>query len=196
MSMILLASRSPQRRGLLRSIGVEHRVVASGYPEDDLPGLRPHDVVLEHARAKARDVAARSGIPAGGAVLGADTAVVIDDEVLGKPEGRAHADHMLSRLSGVTHTVLTAICLVDAAGEESVVDAADVTFRTLTAAHREWYLDRGEWQGRAGGYAIQGSGAGFVRAIQGDQTTIIGLPVATLIDLLERRGLAPWRLSG
>lgn len=193
--MILLASRSPQRRGLLRAIGVEHRVVASEYPEDDLPGMRPRDVVLEHARAKARDVAARSGIPAGGAILGADTAVVIDGEVLGKPVDRADADRMLSRLSGATHTVLTAICLLDQAGEESVVEAADVTFRELASAQRAWYLDRGEWQGRAGGYAIQGSGAGFVRTIQGDQTTIIGLPIAALIDLLERRGLTPWRLS-
>lgn len=76
------------------------------------------------------------------------------------------------------------------------MDAAEVTFRTVGVGHRQWYLDRGEWQGRAGGYAIQGSGAGFVRAIQGDQTTIIGLPVAALIDLLERRGLTPWRSTG
>ena len=170
--------------------------MASDYPEDDLPGLRPHDVVLEHARAKARDVAARSGIPEGGAILGADTAVVIDGDVLGKPVDRADADRMLERLSGATHTVLTAICLLDGAGEETLVDAADVTFRTVGAGQRQWYLDRGEWQGRAGGYAIQGSGAGFVRAIQGDQTTIIGLPVAALIDLLERRGLTPWRSTG
>lgn len=190
--MIVLASRSPQRRALLRSIGLEHTVVASRYPEDPIPDATPHDLVLAHACAKARDVAGRSGVPDPGVVLGADTAVVIGGDVLGKPADRAEAAAMLERLSGRTHTVLTAVCLIDTVGVESFVDRTDVTFREISALHLDWYLNRGEWQGRAGAYAIQGSGAALVSRVSGDQTTVIGLPLAALVDALERRGLTPW----
>jgi septum formation protein len=190
--VIILASRSPQRRGLLSALGVDHRVVVSDYGEPDIPGASPGELVLAHARGKARDVAARAGVPAGGAVLGSDTAVVIDGEVLGKPADRAEARRMLSRLSGRTHAVMTAVCLIDGRGEGAFVDRAEVTFRDLSGGQLDWYLDLGEWRGRAGGYAIQGAGTGLVRRIDGDHTTVVGLPVAELASELERRGLAPW----
>lgn len=193
--MIVLASRSPQRRSLLRSLGVEHRVVASGYPEDVVPdGMSdPAEIVAHHAAMKAEDVVGRAGVPSGGAVLASDTAVVSGSRILGKPRDRDEARTMLDRLSGRTHRVVTAIHLVTAEGtSRAVVDGTDVTFRIVPASLRDWYLDRGEWQGRAGAYAIQGSGAALVERVDGDVTTVIGLPVAALCRVLEESGLAPW----
>lgn len=190
--MILLASRSPQRRALLNSIGVEHRVVASAYPEDDLPGLTPSQLVAAHARAKADDVAERIQLPIGGAVLAADTAVVLGEVVLGKPTDLDDAARMLRSLSGRTHTVLTAVHLRSEAGVQERVEATDVTFRPISAALLEWYLGRGEWHGRAGAYAVQGSGAALVTQIAGDFTTVVGLPLGALAEMLDAVGLAPW----
>ena len=191
--LILLASRSPQRRALLTAAGIAHRVVASRYSEDDIAGLAPPEIVAQHAAAKARDVAERSGIPDGGAVLGADTAVVRGEWVLGKPADRAEARQMLGALSGQRHTVATAVCLVTAAGEHRFVEEALVWFRPFGDDHLEWYLEQGEWHGRAGAYAIQGSGASLVERIEGDFNTVVGLPVARLITLLQAVGLAPWQ---
>jgi len=168
-------------------------VVTSRYGEDDIAGLQPSQLVAEHAAAKARDVAERSGIPEGGAVLGADTAVVLGERVLGKPASRAEAREMLVALSGRSHTVVTAVCLVTAAGEHACVDEAHVWFRPFGDDHLDWYLAQGEWQSRAGAYAIQGSGASLVERIDGDFSTVVGLPVARLVTLLETVGLAPWQ---
>lgn len=150
-------------------------------------------MVAEHAAAKARDVAERSGVPEDGAVLGADTAVVLDDRVLGKPADRAEAREMLMALSGRKHTVATGVCLVTAAGHHAFVDQTDVRFRPFGVEQLDWYLERGEWQGRAGAYAIQGSGGSLVERMDGDFTTVVGLPVARLVALLEALGLAPWQ---
>ncbi len=192
--MIVLASRSPQRRSLLRSLGVEHRVVASGYPEDVPDGMSdPEEIVAHHAAMKAQDVAGRAGVPRGGGVLASDTAVVSGSRILGKPRDRDDARAMLEHLAGRTHRVVTAIHLVTAdGGSRAVVDGTDVTFRVVPASLRDWYLDRGEWQGRAGAYAIQGSGAALVERVDGDVTTVIGLPVAALCRVLDEVGLAPW----
>lgn len=192
--MIVLASRSPQRRSLLRSLGVDHRVVASEYPEDTPDGMTdPGEIVLHHARMKARDVADRAGVPVGGAVLGSDTAVVLGGAMLGKPDDRDEAAEMLDTLAGRTHRVASAIHLIRDTGDESGhVSWTDVTFRPIPTALREWYLDRGEWQGRAGAYAIQGSGACLVEGVDGDFTTVVGLPVAALARMLEDVRLAPW----
>ncbi len=182
--MILLASRSPQRRALLGALGVEFRVVASQVEE----GVDP----LANARAKAHDAAARAGVPAGGAVLGADTEVLLDGAVLGKPADAAEALAMLRSLSGRAHVVRTAVCLVTGDGEHDVVDDARVTFRLLSEDAMRWYVATGEWRDRAGGYAIQGSGATLVESIEGDHSTIVGLPVGALAEAFEQTGLAPW----
>lgn len=147
-----------------------------------------------HAAAKAREVVARTAIPDGGAVLGADTAVVLAGErVLGKPADRADARQMLAMLSGRAHVVATGVCLVTAESEHTFVDEATVHFRPFGAEHIAWYLERGEWHGRAGGYAIQGSGASLVARVEGDFTTVVGLPIGRLLTLLEACGLAPWQ---
>jgi septum formation protein len=182
--VILLASRSPQRRALLGALGVEFRVVVSGVAEGSDP--------LHNARAKARDVVARAGVPEGGAVLGADTEVLLDGRALGKPADADEAMEMLRALAGRDHVVRTAVCLVTAAREHELVDDARVVFRDLDEPSMRWYIGVGEWRDRAGGYAIQGSGATLVRRIEGDPSTIVGLPVGALAAVLERAGLAPW----
>ncbi len=179
--MILLASRSPQRRALLGALGVEFRVVAPRAEEGEDP--------LANARAKAREVAGRAGVPEGGAVLGADTEVLLDGRVLGKPADAAAARRELAALAGRTHVVRSAFCLITQRDERAVVEDARVTFRALSDAAIQRYVDTGEWRDRAGGYAIQGAGAALIERIEGDHATVVGLPVARLAALLEELGL-------
>ncbi len=182
--LILLASGSPRRRELLGLLGLPFRVVVSDAPE----GADP----LENARAKARAVAAREGVPPGGAVLGGDTEVLLDGTALGKPAGVDDARRMLSALWGRAHVVETAMVLVTATGEHEVRDRATVHVRGDDVAVREWYLGTGEWHDRAGAYAIQGSGAVLVERIEGHPSTVIGLGLPALAAILGRAGLAPW----
>ncbi len=182
--MILLASRSPQRRALLAALGVEFQVVVSGVAEGEDP--------LGNARAKAEEVAGRLGVPAGGAVLGADTEVILGGRVFGKPADRASAAEMLGALSGRPHTVRTAVCLITPDDRRELVDDTTVVVREIDDAMAAWYLDTGEWHERAGGYAIQGVGAAIVERIAGDYTTVVGLPVGALVPALGELGLAPW----
>jgi septum formation protein len=180
--------------GLLR---VPFRAVVSRYDEDAAPALGdPAERTLAHARGKAREVAARLGVPAGGAVLGADTAVVVGGRWLGKPAGRDEARAMIELLAGREHAVITAIALISDAGERVRCARAAVRFRTLSAAAVDWYLDLGEWADRAGGYAIQGAGAALAERVEGDFTTVIGLPLGATLDLLQEVGLAPWSAAG
>ncbi|MEW6582492.1 MAG: Maf family protein [Actinomycetota bacterium] len=189
--MILLASRSPQRRALLASLGVPYRIVASSYGEDDL-ALPPVETAREHALAKARDVAARSGIPEGGAVLGADTVVILGGEALGKPAGPDDAAAMITALAGREHVVATGVALLTGTGEDVRDAQTRVRFRPLQPAEVDWYVATGEWRDRAGGYAIQGAGAALVDGIDGDHANVIGLPVSLLARMLAQAGLAPW----
>ena len=185
--MILLASRSPQRRALLGALGIDFQVAVSGIDE----GLDP----LVNARAKAEDVAGRLGVPAGGAVLGADTEVILDGRALGKPADRADAQTMLGALSGRDHLVRTAVCLITQRDRVERVDETTVVIRPLSETMRAWYLATGEWHERAGGYAIQGAGAALVERIAGDYTTVVGLPLGALVGALEELGLTPWVTS-
>ncbi len=188
--MLILASRSPQRRALLASLGVPFRVVASAFEEHG-PGRSPRRRVMENALGKARDVAARAGVPAGGAVLGADTEVVLDGRSLGKPADRDAADAMLRAIGGREHAVMTAVALITGAGERVEVAETAVRVRHMDAPLRDWYLDTGEWRDRAGGYAVQGAGAVLVESLRGDHAAVVGLPVALVGRMLEDAGLAP-----
>jgi septum formation protein len=173
---ILLASTSPQRRAILTQLGLPFEVVAPDY--DETPGTGP----LERAAGKARSVE-------GGErpVLGVDTEVLLDGELLGKPESAAGAEAMLETLAGRTHEVVSGLCLRTAAGEELGTATTLVTFRPLTARDIARYVDVGEWEGRAGAYAIQGRGASLVERIDGDFLNVVGLPAALLVGLLARR---------
>jgi nucleoside triphosphate pyrophosphatase len=180
--VILLASRSPQRRALLAALGVPFRVVVPRTEEGEDP--------LANARAKAREVAARGGVPEGGAVLGVDTEVILDGRALGKPADEAAARRELRALSGRTHVVRSAICVITQTGEREAMDDARVTFRPLSDAAIDRYVATGEWRDRAGGYAIQGAGADLVERVEGDHSTVVGLPVGRLAGLLDELGLA------
>jgi septum formation protein len=171
--MLTLASRSPQRRAILEQLGVAFTVEAADVEE--LAGGDPRELVIENARRKARAVAADP-------VLGADTAVVLDGRVFGKPAGAEEAEAFLRSLSGSTHEVHGGACL-RAGGEERTVHAVTrVRFRRLEQPELDWYLRSGEWRERAGGYAIQGRGAALVEEIEGDYLNVVGLPVAALIS--------------
>jgi septum formation protein len=182
---LLLASTSPQRRAILEQLGLPFEVVAPEFEEDDEADVPPVELVREHARGKARSVA-RLAAP-GQPVLGVDTTVALDGVVFGKPASAAGAERMLERLSGRTHEVVSGLCLVTP-GWEVVVDATTrVTFRVFTPRDLAWYVALGEWEGRAGGYAIQGRGAGLVERIDGDYLNVVGLPAAALVRLLADR---------
>jgi septum formation protein len=175
---LILASRSPQRRAILEQLGVGFRVEA---PEvDELATGEPRRLVRENALRKARavDVADER-------VLGADTAVVLDGRIFGKPRDEEEAETFLRRLSGRTHEVMSGIALREPdGGERSDVAVTRVRFRRLERPDLAWYLATGEWSERAGAYAIQGRGAALVEEIEGDYWNVVGLPVAALLRLV------------
>jgi septum formation protein len=181
---ILLASTSPQRRAILEQLGVPFDVVAPRYDEDDPPDADPRDLVLAHARAKAASVV---GDADGRPVLGVDTTVFHEGRVYGKPADAEAAAEMLDALGGRSHTVVSGLCLVTPGWEEVEVEETEVAFRPLTAGDLAAYVATGEWEGRAGGYAIQGRGAALVERIVGDYLNVVGLPAAPLVRLLATR---------
>ncbi len=138
------------------------------------------ELVREHARGKALSVGPQEECP----VLGVDTAVVVDGQSLGKPGDASEAEAMLERLAGRRHEVVSGLCLVTQAWEELHHETTTVTFRSLTARDLAHYVGSGEWEGRAGGYAIQGLGASLVERIEGDYLNVVGLPAALLVRLL------------
>jgi septum formation protein len=182
---ILLASTSPQRRAILEQLDIPFDVVAPEYEEHDPPDADVYDVVREHARGKARSVAQLGGPHR--PVLGVDTAVEVGGTILGKPASLAEAEQMLERLSGKTHTVVSGLCLLTAGWEVVEHEATSVTFRELTPREIAHQLAHGEWEGRAGAYAIQGRSAALVERIEGDYLNVVGLPAALLVRLLAER---------
>ena len=181
---ILLASTSPQRRVILAQLGIPFDAVPPRYQEHDEPGISPVDMVEAHARGKARSLAGEAGERP---VLGVDTAVVSGDRVLGKPAGPEEAVEMLDTLAGKPHEVVSGLCIVTPGWE--LVDHAvtRVSFRELTPRELAAYIETGEWEGRAGAYAIQGVGASLVERIEGDYLNVVGLPAALLVGILTER---------
>jgi septum formation protein len=173
---LILASTSPQRKAILEQLRIPFEVVAPDYHE--APGTGP----LERARGKAHSVE-----PDDRPVLGVDTEVLFDGELLGKPATEAEAEAMLERLSGTTHEVVSGLCLRTLAWEETGEETTLVTFRELTPRDLAHYVSSGEWEGRAGGYAIQGLGASLVERIDGDFLNVVGLPGSLLVRLLATR---------
>ena len=173
---VILSSGSPQRKGILEQLGVDFRVEVPDV-EEVVEG-EPRAVVLENALRMARSAAAAD------LVVGADTAVVLGDRVLGKPADRGEAAEFLAALNGSTHDVMTGIAVVEDGAERSDVAVTRVRFRALDRATLDWYLATEEWRDRAGGYAIQGRGAALVEAIGGDYFNVVGLPVPSLLRLM------------
>ena len=181
---LLLASTSPQRRSILTQLGLPFDVVTPAYEEHDPPDADPVELVREHARGKARSVAGGAGDRP---VLGVDTAVCLDGAVYGKPADSGDAERMLELLSGRAHTVLSGLCLVTPGWELVEHEATDVRFRELTPRDIAGYVASGEWEGRAGAYAIQGLGGRLVERIEGDYLNVVGLPGALLVRILAER---------
>jgi septum formation protein len=181
---LLLASTSPQRREILTQLGLPFEVVAPRYEEHDPPGADPIALVREHAHGKARSAAVGAGERP---VLGVDTTVFLDGAVFGKPADAGQAERMLEELSGRTHTVLSGLCLITPGWELVEHDATAVRFRSLTPRDIAAYVASGEWEGRAGGYAIQGLGGRLVERIEGDYLNVVGLPGALLVRVLAER---------
>jgi septum formation protein len=192
---VFLASGSPRRRELLRQIGVRFRVLEARVDETPLAGEAPQDYVLRLAAAKAAAGRREACATPGGMdapVLGADTAVVLEGRIIGKPEGREDAGRMLGELSGRTHTVMTAVALSGATGTGCRLSRSEVTFRAIDAAERSAYWDTGEPRDKAGGYAIQGFGAIFVAELRGSYSGVMGLPLFETAELLAAAGVARW----
>ncbi len=181
---LLLASTSPQRREILSQLLIPFEVIPPRYREEDDETGDASDLVQIHARGKAHSVAGGAGDRP---VLGVDTEVVLDGVVYGKPANAADAERMLLALAGRTHEVVSGLCLLTRAWEEVAPEVTRVTFRQLTPREVAAYLRSGEWNGRAGGYAIQGLGASLVERIEGDYLNVVGLPGALLVRLLARR---------
>jgi len=186
---LFLASQSPRRRELLHQLGVAFEPLDVDVPEQRAPGEAPADYVSRVARAKAAAGLRRLGGLAGAVVIGADTEVVLDDEVFGKPADAAEAASMLRRLSGRTHLALSVLWCMDAAHAESAQSASSVTFCDLSDDAIRAYVASGEPFGRAGAYAIQGRAGAFVRRLEGSYSGVMGLPLHETAVLLARFGL-------
>lgn len=189
---LILASASPRRRELLDQIGVRYRVQVADVDETLQPGEAPAAYVTRLALAKARAVAAlpaAAGLP----VLGADTTVVVDGDVLAKPVDAADAVRMLTRLAGREHQVLTAVALVAGTRADTRLSVTTVRFRPLAAATIDRYVATGEPMDKAGGYGIQGLGGALVASLTGSYTGVVGLPIAETVDLLDAFAVPYWR---
>jgi septum formation protein len=175
---LLLASTSPQRRAILEQLGIPFDVVAPRYEE------RAGGDPVEHALGKARSVAGDAGEQP---VLGVDTVVRCEGRAFGKPASAGEAEEMLETLCGREHEVVSGLALVTPGWEETGEAVTQVVFRPLTPRDLAWYVATREWEGRAGGYAIQGAGASLVQRVEGDYLNVVGLPAALLVRLLAAR---------
>jgi septum formation protein len=187
--MIRLASASPRRRELLTQIGVPHVITVPHVDEAALPDERPAEYVQRIARSKAEAVWNKDqSLP----VLAADTTVVLDGTMFGKPSDRAEAMDMLGRLSGRTHDVLTAVALAHAGGLSLRMSVSEVRFRTLSEEECGAYWDTEEPHDKAGGYAIQGLAAVFIESMTGSYSGVMGLPLFETAELLREAGVHTW----
>ncbi|GAB1596316.1 Maf family protein [Lysobacter claricitrinus] len=187
--MLYLASRSPRRRELLGRLGLDPRVLDIDIPEVRQPGEPALDYVRRVSREKAgAGLLTVTAVP-GALVLAADTEVVLDDDVFGKPVDADDAVRMLTRLSGRTHQVISVVWLISAEREAQAISVSDVTFAALTPAQLDGYIACGEWAGKAGAYAIQGRAEAFVTRLDGSYSGVMGLPVHETSKLLAEFGV-------
>lgn len=184
--MLYLASQSPRRRELLTQLGLDHGVLEVTVPELRQPGEPALDYVSRVAREKAGAGLLKVMSASGAVVLGADTEVVLDDVVYGKPVDNDDAARMLRELSGRSHQVITAVWLVSAGREEHAISQSEVRFAALTDAEIASYVDTGECLGKAGAYAVQGRAAAFIEHLSGSYSGVMGLPLHETSRLLRK----------
>lgn len=188
---VILASGSPQRREMLTRVGLDFEIAVSGVEE--IVHGDPESVVVANATLKARAAleavsqggAPDDGVGAGALIIGCDTDVVIEDHLIGKPEDEVRAREYLAQLSGRTHRVISGLAVIGPESDRvrTGTEQTQVRFRSLSRPEVDRYLATGEWQGRAGGYAIQGRGSALVDRIDGDVSNVIGLPIGLLYEL-------------
>ena len=188
---LVLASRSPQRKHLLEQLGVPFRIVVSEHDEGVTDG-NPAHTVQQNARGKAEEVLARESVQPGELVLGVDTVVVSEGEILGKARDEEEAARYVRRLAARTHEVYSGLYLTSRKVALASHCITSVTFRSLTDAELDAYIACGEWRDRAGAYAIQGIGSGLVQRVDGDYFNVVGLPVSELVRLLATIGVTPF----
>ncbi len=174
--LVVLASGSPQRKEILRKLGVEFEVVVPGVEE--LSDGDPEHLVVENARRKGRGVDGHGRL-----VIACDTDVVLEGEVLGKPADAAEAREYLDRMSGRAHEVLSGLVVLEGGEERAGLERTSVVFRQLSDVEKERYVGFGEWRGRSGGYAIQTLGSTLVERVEGSVSNVVGLPVGLLFEL-------------
>lgn len=186
----ILASSSPRRRELLASIGVEFEVIPSHVPEVHAEGEAPEEYVARLSRDKAHAIATQH--PSRW-IIAADTTVLLGEQLLEKPVDRADAERMLAQIAGRTHIVYTGVTLqnVEREHHETRVAESEVRMLPLSADEIAWYVRTGEPLDKAGAYAVQGIGAMFIDSIHGSYTNVVGLPLATLFQMLRRAGIDP-----
>jgi septum formation protein len=186
---LYLASRSPRRQELLRQVGLRFEILAADVAETRQPGQSPADYAVAMALAKARAAraAAREPLP----VLGADTDVVVDDRILGKPATRAEALAMLRALADRAHEVYSGVAVVADGRAETALSVTQVSFGPISEQQAQAYWDTGEPADKAGAYAIQGYGAQFVKEIHGSYSGVVGLPLYETLELLRHFGVVP-----
>jgi septum formation protein len=187
--VLRLASTSAARRALLGSLGVDFVAEAPGVDEDVPAGMSVAEAVVLLARRKAEAVAARWP---GDVVLGADQLVSLDGEALGKASNPEEALRQLKRVAGRTHDILTGVALVGPGVDETALDVARLTVAPLGDDALRAYVATGEWEGCAGSYRVEGQGQWLFTAIEGDRTSVQGLPLLVVTRLLRQAGLAPW----
>lgn len=190
---LVLASQSPRRREILQQIGVPFTALRVAVEEIPRPGELPAAYASRLAEAKAR--AGAGALGSGTVVLGADTVVVCDDDILEKPRDREHAFAMWRRLSGRTHQVMTALCLLNGADCTLELSVTEVQFWPLSDAQLAAYWATGEGQDKAGGYAIQGLGAVFVKSLSGSYSGVVGLPIEKLVPMLAQVNIPYWHTT-
>jgi len=184
---IILASASGGRKKLLEELGIKFEVIPSEYEEDHSLQMNPHEFVKFLATLKARDVASRVD---SAFVIGADTMVVFEKEIIGKPKNAKEASEILQKLQGKTHKVITGYAVFDTDKDKYIVDSdeATVTLRPLTEKEIREYVETGEYVGKAGGYASQGKASVFIEKISGHFSTVVGLPIHKLTKSLSKMG--------
>lgn len=185
MQTLILASSSPRRKELLENLQISFRVSSSDVDESYDPHLKPQEVVMELASRKAGHVAKQNPEAY---VIGSDTVVVIDEEILGKPKDRDEAFQMLSRLSGNTHSVYTGVAIAKGNEIHQFFEKTDVVFWELTDDEIDSYLNTGEPFDKAGAYGIQGFGSILVKGIVGDYFSVVGLPISRTVRELAKMG--------
>lgn len=194
---LILASQSEWRKKLVQLLEIPFEVMESGVDENIFPWEEPSEVVATLATMKAEKVARQ--ITDNGllileerqVIIGADTVVATEGKIIGKPVNREDAERIIGQLAGKTHEVWTGICVVDPVIGERVVEVekTEVTFRPINGKQLEKYLDTKEWEGKAGGYQVQGAIKPYIKDIVGSYTNVIGLPMVTLVEMLERVGV-------